>query len=325
MSRSSEIRTGFFVVIGVVIFVVLSLWIAGVNPWGPEKTQHRVLMRDAGGVRAGDSVRVAGVRVGRVLSVDLQTDPEWPVAFQIELDAGAPVGQDSQAFFGSDGLLGARFLALEPLRGGTTPIASGDELRGGRASASIDDMLGQADLVIERAVTLLDETTMLVRTVGERVDPLLDRIEMLASEENAEELRATLSTLRATLDEAGPRLPALLDRLDRTLASVESGTEAVPEITAEARALLTDLRAAIGPDGRRLSDLLDSADGTLDSASGALGAVTGSVGDLEATMRDLRATADNLEALTRSLGEQPNRLIFPSRKADRRPGEGTQQ
>ena len=325
MSRASEVRTGLFVIIGVVIFVALSLWVAGVNPWGPETTEHQVLMADAGGVRAGDSVRVAGVRVGRVLSVSLQSDVTWPVAFQIELDEGAPVSREGLALFGSDGLLGSRFLALPPIQDGQTPVQDGDVLRGGAPSASIEDMMARAGGAVDKAVVLLDEVTVLVRSIGGRVDPLLDRIEALASEENAAELTATLRTLRATLDEAGPKLPSMLDRLDRTLAKVESGVEGVPEITGEARALLADLRTAVGPDGQRLTDLLDSADGTLDSAAGALGVVAGNVGDLEATMRDLRATADHLEALTRSLGEKPNRLIFPSRTPDRRPGEGARQ
>ncbi|MEO1370666.1 MAG: MlaD family protein, partial [Acidobacteriota bacterium] len=269
------------------------------------------------------AARVAGVRVGQVKAVELRGESEWPVIFTVELDEGAPVARESAAYFSSDGLLGTNFLALEPMASGQTPIADGDELYGVRASASLGDMLSQMGGVVDRAVVLLEETTGLVRTLGGRVDPLLDRVEALASEENAEEVRVTLRLLRQTLEETGPKLPALLERVEETLGSVEAGVGGVPAVTDEARLLLGDLRASIGPDGQRLSGLLDSADGTLGAASSTLGAVAGSVGDLEAAMRDLRATADHLEDLTRTLGERPNRLIFPSRREDRRPGEGS--
>ncbi|MEO1085030.1 MAG: MlaD family protein, partial [Acidobacteriota bacterium] len=270
MSRAAEIRTGLFVIVGLVIFLALSLWIAGVDPWGPASTEHRVLMRDAGGVRAGGGVRVAGVRVGQVQAVELRGESEWPVIFRIELDEGAPVAKESKAFFSSDGLLGSSFLALEPMASGQTPIVDGDELYGGRAPASLAGMMSQMGGVVDRAVVLLEETTTLVRSIGGRVDPLLDRVEALASEENTEEVRATLRLLRETLEQTGPKLPALLARVEQTLESVDAGVGGVPAVTDEARMLLGDLRTSIGPDGQRLSGLLDSADGTLDAASNTL-------------------------------------------------------
>lgn len=321
--RGGEVRTGLFVICGVLLLVLLSLWVAGTDPWGPERTRHVVSMPDAGGLRVGDPVRVAGVSVGRVVAVELRADPAAPVAFGIELDSGAPVGRESSAFFGSDSLLGSRFLALEPRSAEQAQIRDGDPLRG-VMTPSMTEAMGSFGAAMGDAKVLLAEMSELVRGLNERGLPILDRVEALTSEENARELTRALGALRGTLEESGPRIPELLDRLEQTLTSIDRGAQGLPEVTGQATALLIDLRSALGPDGERLGTLLESADATLGSADRTLGAVAGSVGDLEAAMRDLRAAADHLEELTRTLEERPNRLIVPSRRKDRRPGEGIQ-
>ncbi len=320
-SRGREILTGLFVIAGIAILVTLTLWVTGSDLLGGGESTYEILMKDAGGVRPGDQVRVAGIPVGRVDSVDLRTDAEWPVSFRVTLKGKIPVTTQSRAHLASDGLLGARFLSIDPGPAEASPLAAGKAIKGS-ASSDISQVVGRVNEVADRAVTLMEETTQLMRQLSRRVDPLLARFDALLSEENVEQLSATLEALRRTLEETGPRLPELLARLESTLGEIEAGVETVPELTTEARALVTDLRTALGPEGERLQTLLDSAGGTLDDASETLGAVAGNAGDLEAAMRDLRTAAANLRALSQALKERPNRLLITPRKADRRPGDG---
>lgn len=319
-SRLREMRTGLFVVVGLAIFVALVLWVAG-KPPGGVRTSYEVLMKDAGGVRPGDQVRIAGVPVGRVSSVRLQPGSEWPVVFAMTLDTDVPLTRGSRAGFASDGILGSRFLAIHPGPAEAPPLADGEAIRGERA-ADFNEALSRVGEVIDRATVLLDETTKLVQGLSGRVDPLLGRLEDLLSEENVDDLAATLKVLRTTLEEAGPRLPAALDELESALDELGEGLAGVPELTAEAQGLVTDLRTALGPGGERLTRLLESADGTMNDASDTLGLVAGNAGDLEAATRDLAAASANLRALSEALKNRPNRLLMPSRKRDRRPGEG---
>lgn len=319
-SRAREVRTGLFVIVGLAILLALTLWVAGSNPLGASKATYKVLMKDAGGVRPGDQVRLAGVPVGRVRSVDLQDDKEWPVVFRVELDGAISLTEESQARFSSDGILGSAFLSIDPGSADAPPLIGGSTILGTKSS-DITGALGRVDEVIDKAVTLLDETTVLVRGMTEKVDPLMARVEDLLSRENVDELSTTLSLLRQTLEEVRPQVPTLLVRLEATLGGIDQGVETIPRLTAEAQALVTDLRAALGPEGERLRAVLESADGTFAQASESLGVVTGSAGDLEATLRDLRDAASNLRMLSKELRERPDRLILPPRKADRRPGD----
>lgn len=321
-SRLREMRTGLFVIVGLAVFVTLMLWVAGKQPLG-ERRSYEVLMKDAGGVRPGDQVRIAGVPVGRVSSVALRPDSDWPVVFRMTLDTEVRLTRDSRAGFASDGILGSRFLTIDPGPSEAPPLAEGEAIPG-QPSADVTKALSRLEEVVDRAVLLLDETTKLVQGLPGRIDPLLGRLDDLLSEENVDDLSATLKVLRSTLEEAGPRLPAVIAELESTLGELGEGLGGVPELTAEAQGLVTDLRTALGPGGERLTRLLESADGTLAGASETLGLVSGNAGELEAATRDLAAAAANLRALSEALKERPNRLLLPSRKRDRRPGEGAE-
>ena len=66
---------------------------------------------EAGGLKANDEVRIAGVRVGKVEEVELDGD-QVQVTFRIEADA--EFGSETGAAIKVKTLLGAMFLALEP-------------------------------------------------------------------------------------------------------------------------------------------------------------------------------------------------------------------
>ena len=77
--------------------------------------------REAGGLKANDEVRIAGVRVGKVDSVSLDGD-RVKVAFRINSDAA--FGPDTRAAIKVKTLLGAMYLALEPAGAGQLPKGS---------------------------------------------------------------------------------------------------------------------------------------------------------------------------------------------------------
>ncbi|MDN5896187.1 MAG: MCE family protein [Nocardioides sp.] len=88
---------------------------------------------EAGGLKSGDEVRVAGVRVGKVDSIDLDGD-HVKVSFKIQ--DGVDFGPDSRASIKVKTLLGAMFLALEPA--GSGQMDQGDEIPVNRTESPYD-------------------------------------------------------------------------------------------------------------------------------------------------------------------------------------------
>ncbi len=66
---------------------------------------------ESGGLRVNDEVRIAGVRVGKVNSVELE-DGAVRVGFKVKTDA--TLGEDTAAAIKVKTLLGAMYLSLEP-------------------------------------------------------------------------------------------------------------------------------------------------------------------------------------------------------------------
>ena len=95
-----------------------------------------------GGLAPGNDVRVGGVKIGSV--VDQRIDPNdfrAVVVFTVRNDLKLP--EDTVAAVTSDGLLGGKYLRLEPGRA-PTMAAAGATLKNTRDALSLEDMLGRA-------------------------------------------------------------------------------------------------------------------------------------------------------------------------------------
>lgn len=73
--------------------------------------RHQAYLAEAAGLRAGDEVRVAGVKVGKVTDVDLVGDRVL-VSFRAK---GVEIGSESTAAVKIKTLLGQKYLAVDPL------------------------------------------------------------------------------------------------------------------------------------------------------------------------------------------------------------------
>ena len=153
----------------------------------------------------------------------------------------------------------------------------------------------------------------------------MENIERLISEENAREVREILTSLRTTLDGAGPRVTRLLDNLESSTGRLDEALDDVPLLTERVNGLVADVRAALGPDGQRLAGALDSAQSALDSADEALTMLGDERTEIALMTRDLRDTVANLKAFSQQVKERPFSLVRIKSLPDRRPGEGVRK
>ena len=94
-----------------------------------------------GGLTNGSDVRINGIKVGTVLDQTIQPDSfEAKVRFSIRPDIHLP--DDTEASIDSEGLLGSKFLKLQPGRSGTQ-IAAGGTVTKTQNSQSLEDKVGR--------------------------------------------------------------------------------------------------------------------------------------------------------------------------------------
>ncbi|MFQ5670924.1 MAG: MlaD family protein [Acidobacteriota bacterium] len=322
--RMAEVKVGAFVVAALIILVVGTLWVAGTYFGGGGRVTYRVLMDNSGGVQSGDRVRFVGVVVGRVESLTLRQDRDWPVLFEISIDQNLSLKTDSSASISTAGVLGSNFLQLTPGSPDAAVLPPGGEIRG-RSGPGLDEALARVDEITEKVLGLLNETVGILEGVSDQIRPIMERVELFLSAENTENLNRILTTLRDTVEASSPQVTRLLERLDVASERLAGGLEDLPEMTGQIESLTADLRAAIGPDGERLSSLLDAGESTLRSADGALGWVEANRPQLERILGSLAETVANLQAFSQEVKERPFSLVRIHPRPERRPGQGVRE
>lgn len=96
---------------------------------------------DVTGVNAGSEVRIGGMKVGVVERLDLDPNTYQAIAaMKIKDDVKLP--KDTSAAVVSSGLLGDKFIKLEP-GGDDAELASGDTIRFTQSSVSFEELLGK--------------------------------------------------------------------------------------------------------------------------------------------------------------------------------------
>ena len=98
--------------------------------------------RKAEGLAVGGDVRVAGVKVGTVASLELDPKTYRAVA-RLSIDQSVKLPEDSDAAIAVEGLLGGSYVAVTP-GGSDMMLAAGEEIRYTQGSVNLLDLVGKA-------------------------------------------------------------------------------------------------------------------------------------------------------------------------------------
>jgi len=182
---------------------------------------------EAGGLKVGDEVRIAGVRVGKVEAVELDGDH---VQVKFRVDNDAEFGQESLAAIKVKTLLGAMFLSLEPA--GDGQMNEGSEIPEERTTSPFD--------VVE-AFSGLAETSEEIDT-----DQLAESLTTLAdlSRNTPEEFRAALqgvSALSANIADKNEQIGELLGNLETVSGVLDERDEDIIKLMEDADVLFRAL------------------------------------------------------------------------------------
>ncbi|WP_432476507.1 MCE family protein [Nocardioides sp. GXQ0305] len=203
---------------------------------------------EAGGLKANDEVRIAGVRVGKVEEVELAGD-HVRVAFRVEDDA--EFGQETRAAIKVKTLLGAMFLALEPAGDGqmdedqeiplertTSPYDVVEAFSGlAETSGEID-----TDQLAESFTTFAD----LTRNTPDEFRAALDGVSALSANvaDKNEQINTLLKNLRkvsGVLDERDDNIIALMRDADVLFRALVQRREAIHDLLVSTSRLSREL------------------------------------------------------------------------------------
>ncbi|MFI1168000.1 MCE family protein [Streptomyces sp. NPDC020801] len=208
---------------------------------------------EAGGLKPGDEVRIAGVKVGKVEGVDLDGD-HVKVTFKIKGDAA--FGTETGASIRVRTILGAKYLALYPK--GPGRLKPGSEIPIGRTVPAYDVVQAFSDLT---TTTEQVDTQKLAKALDTISTTFQDSpAEVRASIQGLSRISKTIASrdkaLHGLLDHANGVTKVLAEHTKGFSALVEDGDKLFKEIS-KRRAAIHQLLGSSALLGIELSGLVE--------------------------------------------------------------------
>ncbi len=282
--NAAAIKFGVFAVVMAVltafIFAVFSQYRTG------SERSYTAVFTDASNLRPGDSVRVAGIRVGTVGAVTLQPDNTVVVGF--DSDPKVVITDGTKAAVRYLNLTGDRYLDLIDGPGSTRIQPPGSQIPVERTAPALDLdlLLGGLKPVIQalnpQDVNGLTESLIqILQGQGETIQSLLSKSSSFANSladnrQVVQQLIDNLNIVLATLGKEGDKFSGAIDKLQQltsglsadrdpigsAIKSLENGTASLASLLSSGRAPL----AATVDQLNRLAPLIDNGKDKLDAA-----------------------------------------------------------
>jgi phospholipid/cholesterol/gamma-HCH transport system substrate-binding protein len=287
-SRSMIVKFGIFAVVMVLLTVFLFFTFAQVRTGSTNG--YSAVFADASRLKTGDTVRIAGIRVGTVRDVALQSDKNVIVDFDADRNIVLTTGTKAAVRYLN--LVGDRYLELVDGPGSTRVMPAGAQIPKDRTAPALDLdlLLGGLKPVIqglnpEDVNALSASLIQVLQGEGGTLESLLSKTSSFSNSiaDNNEVVGQLIENLKNTLDtlsKNGDDFSGAIDRLEQlitglskdrdpignAIVSLSSGTASLSDLLTEARPPLAGtvdqlnrLAPLLADDKDRLSAALERA------------------------------------------------------------------
>ena len=325
---SSAAKVGLFMFLILVILGFFILRIEDLSIGGSDGKKIDVIFDTVAGLNEKSPVRVAGVRVGQVESIKLQSDGRARVTLEVNEDIQLRRGANAQ--IASLGLLGEKYveLFLGDSRQASIEVPGTTPTIAGTSSATIDQVTNQVSTIADDVKAI---TTSLRASLGgpegeRRMEEIVENIRdvtarvRLLLEVNEGNVNASAENIRAITADLRVEIPKIAASIDRVLGTV-GGT--VGENREDVRALVQNLKNLSG-DLKVTADNLNDITGKVRSGEGTVGKLfysdeahdrlTGALTSVESGVNELKNTLGRVSRIQLDLGIGAN--YYVGRDAD---------
>lgn len=252
---------------------------------------YYALFQDTGGLKSGDEVRMAGVRIGDVQAVELD-EGQVKVTFRVKTDE--EFGTATEANIRVKTLLGSMYLALDPA--GDGQLSAGSTIPQDRTAEPYDvvdafsglaETIGDSDddptaIDTEQLTTSLGVLADLTRNTPEEFRGALDGLSRLSAnladrDGQINSLLGNLKRVSTVLDARDEDIVRLMDDADTLFEALLQRREqlhqlllSTQELSTELTRLIRDSRADLKPALTQLDSVLDVINKNEDNLDNAL-------------------------------------------------------
>ncbi|HSM14652.1 MAG TPA: MlaD family protein [Thermoanaerobaculia bacterium] len=217
---AQAVKVGIFMTVTLALLGWLILRVEDWSPFAEEGRRVDALFDSVEGLDDKAAVRVAGVRVGRVDGIRLDG-----VRARVTLlrDAGVELHADARASIANQGLLGDKFVKLDPGTAATPALAEGATLPGD-SPVSFDQAMAKIEKIGDSIEGFLSGEGGATGGFGELIASIQATSDELRAviTENRTAFGGTVKNFERFSQTLAEDLPRLTDRIDRVLAQVDT-------------------------------------------------------------------------------------------------------
>ncbi len=290
MSTAAKLGAFFLVVLilaGILIWRIEDLRLSR----GPAK-KISVEFKDVAGLDAKSTVRLAGVRVGKVSKIRLS--PDGKAIVDMVLDRDVDLRQGATAAIANLGLLGEKYVELVPGPVGAPELPEGTTLKG--------------DLPVS-----FDQITRLARDIEIDIKDITRNLsQSLGGPQGEERLRTIVENVRVISDDLRLMVAANRGNVDATLANLRGFSEGMTQLVDRLDKLIASNQANVTQGIANIKDVTGKLETTADNVNQITGKIKegeGTVGKLvqsEETHKNLNealvAVKEGVAGLNKALG-----------------------
>ncbi len=274
-TTTTVIKFGTFAVVMTVLTAMLFVIFGEYQPGS--KTAYSAIFRDVSSLREGDSVRMAGIRIGTVENVSLRADTTVEVHF--DADRAVVLTPGTRAVVRYLNLVGDRYLELIDSPGPNGTLAAGAQIPLQRTAGALDLdlLLGGLKPVIQGLKpddinALTSSLIAIFQDQGTTLDSLMSKTTSFTNTlaDNSATVQSVIDNLKSTLQtlsKDSDQFSGVIDRLQRladglstdrdpigaAIESLNNGTASMAELLTQARPPLSGTVDELN----RLAPLLD--------------------------------------------------------------------
>ncbi len=261
MSTAAKVG-GFFLVVlvltGLLVWRIEDLRLGR----GPAK-KISVEFKDVAGLDAKSTVRLAGVRVGKVARIRLT--PDGKAIVEMDLDKDVELRQGASAAIANLGLLGEKYVELVPGPVGSPELPEGTTIKG--------------DVPVS-----FDQITKLARDIEVDVKDITKNLNSsLGGPQGEERLRTIVENIRVITDDLRVIVASNRGNVDATIANLRSFTEGMTELVDRVDKLIAANQANVTQGIANIKDVT----GKLETTADNLNQITGKIKSGEGTVGKL--------------------------------------
>lgn len=267
MNRGRELVVGFWIVFGMVVAVLGTMWLQGTR-FGRPLTEVDVLVPNVGLLAEGNAVKFRGVTVGRVGEFSITTGGE-AVRVQLLLDGQVALAEDAVVILSTESLFGG--WQAEIVSRSAFPTYAFYEPRP-------SDREGDVQVLGGYAMPDLTQLTAVAQEVAQNMAVLTSRFDEAFGEETAQNLARAIdniesltSTLNTAVDDGTEDFTRIADQIRvsaeeiaATLTAARSSIERVDAV------LATGVVDSIFMNANEFSENFRAASGDVEVAAGQL-------------------------------------------------------